>query len=148
MAGETLAYFHERILEVLGENTPVMAMGDFNDEPFNESLTDYADAVRSPSIVAGGHKPYFLNLMWSLMGKGIFSHYYDGPNMLDQFLVNKNFIKPDSPFKLVSVEVLRFPAMMSPGNQAPMRFGGMGQTVNLNGFSDHYPVQLVFEEKD
>lgn len=32
IAGETLAYFHQRALEVHGLNTPVLVMGDFNDE--------------------------------------------------------------------------------------------------------------------
>ena len=31
IAGETLGYFHERVLEVHGSHTPVLAMGDFND---------------------------------------------------------------------------------------------------------------------
>jgi hypothetical protein len=42
IAGETLAYFHQRIWEVHGKETPVLAMGDFNDEPFDRSLVDYA----------------------------------------------------------------------------------------------------------
>ena len=35
IAGETLAFFHERVLQVHGPATPVLAMGDFNDEPFD-----------------------------------------------------------------------------------------------------------------
>ena len=31
---ETLAYFHQRVWEVHGDDTPVLVMGDFNDEPF------------------------------------------------------------------------------------------------------------------
>jgi hypothetical protein len=31
IAGETLGYFHQRVLEVHGRQTPVLAMGDFND---------------------------------------------------------------------------------------------------------------------
>ncbi len=30
IAGETLAFFHQRALEVLGDDTPVLAMGDFS----------------------------------------------------------------------------------------------------------------------
>ena len=40
MAGETLSYFMERILEIRGE-IPKVVMGDFNDEPFNRSLMNY-----------------------------------------------------------------------------------------------------------
>ncbi|HKO64324.1 MAG TPA: hypothetical protein VJU13_03925, partial [Candidatus Nitrosocosmicus sp.] len=46
VAGETLGYFHQRILDVNEKdddrNTAILAMGDFNDEPFNRSITDYA----------------------------------------------------------------------------------------------------------
>jgi predicted extracellular nuclease len=55
VAGETLSYFHKRILEQnsddeeeeLEQNTPILVMGDFNDEPFNRSVTDYALATTS-----------------------------------------------------------------------------------------------------
>jgi predicted extracellular nuclease len=46
VAGETLGYFHQRILDVNEKdddrNTAILAMGDFNDEPFSRSITDYA----------------------------------------------------------------------------------------------------------
>ena len=47
IAGETLAFFHERVLQVHGAATPVLAMGDFNDEPFDLSLVQYASAPDS-----------------------------------------------------------------------------------------------------
>jgi endonuclease/exonuclease/phosphatase family metal-dependent hydrolase len=33
IAGETLGFFHDRVLEMHGPATPVLVMGDFNDEP-------------------------------------------------------------------------------------------------------------------
>jgi predicted extracellular nuclease len=100
MAGETFAYFHQRVLEVKGDTTPVLAMGDFNDEPFNTSLVNYALSQRVPSIVLKGQNPYFLNLMWALMGKGLGTLYFDGPNVLDQFLINKNWLKSTARFRV------------------------------------------------
>jgi len=145
MAGETLAYFHERILEVHGSETPVLAMGDFNDEPFNESLVSYALAERTKSKVLRGRIPYFLNLMWPLLGQGLLTHYYEGPNVLDQFLANKNLLKSDSPIKILPESV----SIFKPGNSAtPVRFGGMGKPVNLNGFSDHFPIEVWISEAD
>ena len=97
IAGETLAYFHERILEVHGATTPVLAMGDFNDEPFDRSLTDYAQSTRNRTKVIRGVTPRFLNLMWPLMGQGLGSFWFDNdPNLLDQFLANENLLKSDS----------------------------------------------------
>jgi hypothetical protein len=30
----------------------------------------------------------------------------------------------------------------------PIPFGGMGKPVNQNGFSDHFPVEVVLTEAD
>ena len=149
MAGETLAYFHQRILEVKGETTPVLAMGDFNDEPFNDSLVNYALCQRVPNLVVRGKDPYLLDLMWSLMGKGLGTLYYDGPNLLDQFLVNKNWLKTTSSFKIVpdSVNIVKLAPMVDKNGQ-PIPFGGMGKPVNKNGFSDHFPIEIGVREAD
>lgn len=149
MAGETLAYFHQRILEVKGDTTAVMAMGDFNDEPFSASLVKYALSQRTSNAVTHARIPYLYNLMWPILGTRAGTLYYDGPNLLDQFLVNKNFLKGNSVFKVKpdSPAIVCFPEMVSRKDQ-PIPFGGMGKPVNPNGFSDHFPIQLVVTEKD
>lgn len=149
MAGETLAYFHQRALEVKGDATPVIAMGDFNDEPFSASLADYALGLRLADLVAKGRNPYFLNLMWPMMGKGLGTLYFNGPNLLDQFLINKNWLQPASFFKVKtdSATIIKFPEMMNKKGE-PIPFGGMGKPVNQNGFSDHFPVEVVVNEAD
>jgi hypothetical protein len=48
IAGETLAYFHQRVWEVHGDETPALALGDFNDEPFDSSLVQHALSTRQP----------------------------------------------------------------------------------------------------
>ena len=35
IAAETLSYWNERIFEILGEDVPIIVMGDFNDEPYS-----------------------------------------------------------------------------------------------------------------
>ncbi len=42
LAAETLAYWHERIVEIKGEDANIIVMGDFNDEPYNRSIREYA----------------------------------------------------------------------------------------------------------
>jgi len=37
-----VSYFHQRAREVHGDATPALAMGDFNDEPFDTSLVLHA----------------------------------------------------------------------------------------------------------
>jgi hypothetical protein len=152
IAGETLAYFHERILEVKGSETPVLAMGDFNDEPFDPSLVDYALSTRSSQKVLNAKVPHFLNLMWQITGQNLGTHYFDNlPNVLDQFLANKNLVKENAPIAAQpdSVEVVRFPEMVSQGDYPkPVPFGGMGKPVNENGFSDHFPIAVTLIEQD
>lgn len=153
IAGETLAYFHQRILQVHGGQTPVLAMGDFNDEPFDASLTTYALSNRNRTRVIGASSPRLLNLMWSHVGQGIASHYYDNlPYNLDQFLANKNMLKKNSLLCVIpeSVTIHQFPEMFDASKKypVPIRFGGMGKKINLNGFSDHYPISLTVREAD
>jgi len=42
IAGETLSYYLDRIQDIRGEDTPIIVMGDFNDTPYDRSLTEYA----------------------------------------------------------------------------------------------------------
>ena len=86
IAAETLSYWHKRIQEIRGEDIATLIMGDFNDEPFSRSITDYALAGRSETKVLEAETPRFLNLMWQVLGTGAGTHYFDNfPNVLDQF---------------------------------------------------------------
>lgn len=94
IAGETLAYFHQRVLEIHGETTPVLAMGDFNDEPFDVSLVRHALSTRQKAKVTSAREnPLLWNLMWPAAGTPDGTYYYQSqPNVLDQFLVNKHMV--------------------------------------------------------
>ncbi len=149
MAGETLAYFHQRIKEVQGNDTAVIAVGDFNDEPFNRALVDYALSERTAARVENAQNPMFLNMMWPISGQGLGSFYYNNtPNMLDQFLLSKGIVSGSSHFTVIpdSTQIVRFPEMVKPGDYpTPIRFG-RGDNPNLDGFSDHFPVALKLQE--
>ncbi|MDD7969308.1 endonuclease/exonuclease/phosphatase family protein [Actinomycetospora lemnae] len=151
IAGETLAYFHQRALEVLGPDTPAIAMGDFNDEPFDTSLSIHALATRQHQKVVDADNPYFWNLMWPLAGAPDGSFYYQGvPNQLDQFLVNKNMIGTAARISVQpgSVEILRYPDTFEGKYRKPRMFGGMGKKVDQHGYSDHFPIGLTLTEAD
>lgn len=150
IAGETLAYFHERIREVQNDdNVAVLAMGDFNDEPSNRSLTDYALSERLRTRVTRARSAKFLNLMWPILGQGIGTHYHENsPNVLDQFLVSKGLLTGRSGLAAIleSVEVLRFPEMVKEGDySAPKRFGRKA-SLDIDGFSDHFPISLRLKQ--
>jgi hypothetical protein len=151
IAAETLAYFHERALEVHGDNTPVLAMGDFNDEPFDTSLVIHALSQRQRVKVANAESPFLWNLMWPQLGAAEGTFYYGSvPFLFDQILVNQNMLA-GSPVSVVadSVRLLSFAGMVETGDYPrPVRFGGMGHALNQNGFSDHLPIGMVVEEAD
>jgi Endonuclease/Exonuclease/phosphatase family len=118
IAGETLGYFHQRVLEVHGLQTPVLAMGDFNDEPFDVSLVRHALSTwQRAKVVTARENPLLWNLMWPIAGSADGSFYFDNqPNMLDQFLVNKNMATGDATIKadLATAQILKPPAMVDP----------------------------------
>ncbi|GAA3386347.1 endonuclease/exonuclease/phosphatase family protein [Cryptosporangium minutisporangium] len=144
IAGETLSYFHQRVLEIHGPDTPVLAMGDFNDEPFDPSLTLHALSTRQQRKVVRARIPLLWNLMWPRMGEPEGTFYYDEtPNQLDQFLVNKAMATQDSRLRVEAdtVEILRFPETVAAGvYPAPRPFGGMGKKIDQDGYSDHFPI--------
>jgi len=132
-------------------------MGDFNDEPCNRSLQEYALSERVEKRVKSKRcsNPYFLNLMWPLMGTGVGTHHFDGlAGMLDQFLVNRPLLRSDSPLLVEkgSVEILQLPEMIATTGQnkgGPRRFGRPSKpdTFDETGFSDHFPICVVVKEQ-
>lgn len=154
IAAETLAYFHQRALEVLPRTTPLLAMGDFNDECWSRSLVEYALSVQQRAKVLNANaRPLLLNMMWEAAGRREGSLYFDHmPNLLDQFLVNGNMLVADSPIRAVegSARISAFPEMRMTGDYpGPVKFGGMGKTpANPKGFSDHFPIEMQVNEAD
>jgi endonuclease/exonuclease/phosphatase family metal-dependent hydrolase len=148
-AGETLAYYHKRILEEHGDNPAIVTMGDFNDEPFNRSITDYALSENNPAKVLNAKNPVFFNLMWDYLAKGEGTFFFDRPNVLDQFLISKGILNKKSGFKYKenSTRIEIFPGMSTTGDyKKPVKFGRPGNGLNEKGFSDHFPISMVIEE--
>lgn len=149
IAGETLAYWHERILAHLGGDTPIVALGDFNDEPFDRSLSSYALAERMEDKVvsARSRNPYFFNLSWSTLGEGAGTHFFDGWNVLDQALVNRPLLRAAARLRYVrgSFAVARDPWRLKNGR--PRRFSRPSAGVDVEGSSDHLPIAFALREE-
>ena len=48
-----------------------------------------------------------------------------------------------------TAQILKPPAMVHPGlYPKPIPYGGMGDPVNQNGFSDHFPITMTVTEVD
>ena len=151
IAGETLSYWIERITDIVGGEPTVLVMGDFNDEPFDVSLTDFALSARTTRRVLNGRNPYLYNLMWPLMGQGISSYVYGNqPNMLDQLLVTKGMLRQSASIRVLrdTVEVIRLPGMAAGQYNTPRRFGrpSKASTYDPTGYSDHFPVVVTLRE--
>ncbi|MFW9924825.1 MAG: endonuclease/exonuclease/phosphatase family protein [Candidatus Thorarchaeota archaeon] len=152
VAGETLAYWNSRIHEIVGSLAPIIVMGDFNDEPFNRSLTEYALSSNTEEKVINAQKgtPRLFNMMWKEMSKGIGTNYYQNfPAMLDQFLVSKAFLVEEGEFyvKKKFVEIIREDKMMDGKYGSPKRFGRPSNNLDLNGYSDHFPIGMRIIER-
>jgi endonuclease/exonuclease/phosphatase family metal-dependent hydrolase len=161
IAGETLSYFHERCreFEPEGEAIPAIAIGDFNDEPADISISVHALGARIRKQVTRSRSvPRFLNLSWFLYGDrevgGTF--YFDGDdtyNLLDQVLVSKGLLVQTSPLRVLeeTLKIERPPEMTVAGDYPrPRRFGlpkGNPATVDKDGFSDHFPVSVAVRER-
>lgn len=164
-AGETLGYWHQRIREEVGDDAAILAMGDFNDEPFDASLRFNAVAWRERGDVERGRSAQFYNLAWEYItfeatdevGKKRLlngTYYYAGDgNLLDQFLVGKPLLTGSAPYRLVdgSAKVETYPEMVSKSvSQGAIRFGlpkgDAARNVNLNGYSDHFPISVKLTE--
>ncbi len=70
-------------------------MGDFNDNPFNKSITQYLMAINNKVFVKSNRVrlKYFYNVMHRFLdaqiGTFVFGNEY---NMLDQFMISKSIL--------------------------------------------------------
>lgn len=156
LAGETLSYWHMRIREEIDDDVAIIAMGDFNDEPFDRSLCEYALSYMSKAKVRNARNPTFFNLMWSMLGQRLGSHYFDNfPNLLDQFLISRGMILNQTPLRVRdgSPRIEAFAEMTRTGQYpGPVRFGRpfvngrKDPDFDGTGYSDHFPISLIVEE--
>lgn len=164
MCGETLAYWHERIIEELGRDTAIVVMGDFNDEPFDRSVREYALSVREPEkLLNAREKQYFLNMMWEVMGYRLGTHSYDNiPGVLDQFWINRAILTGNGPFTRAALSpalsdeipppatAIHSPEWMRMNSDylKPRRFGrpSTSRGIDREGVSDHFPILMKLDE--
>jgi endonuclease/exonuclease/phosphatase family metal-dependent hydrolase len=147
-------------------NRNVLLMGDFNDDPFNRSLTDYllaskdldkveeelkaGEGRQTPTIKAYlEREPVLFNLSWPFLGTpDLGTLFYAGysantMNVFDQFMVSRGlyFGKSGLKAKPDSVQIFR-PAEMATGDKKrPKAF----DKKTMKGYSDHFPVEMVVE---
>ncbi len=157
IAAETMSYWLERINEKRGSDVAVLAMGDFNDEPFSRAIAEYGLSTNSPTKVLNSRAPRMFNLMWPFLGRGMGTFYFENfPYIFDQFLASKGLLKNSSKIKLVNdeagnykVAIEIYDEMKSGGDYpSPIFFSRPSEKSSFNpeGFSDHYPISVILEE--
>lgn len=164
-AGETLGYWHERIRDKKGPDAAVIAMGDFNDDPFDASLQVHATALRERGDVERARSAKFYNLAWRYLTQTVTDRrgnrrsldgtlYYGGdPSVFDQILVGRGLLAGGGRLRVVdaSVRIEAFPEMVDHRvSEGSIRFGlpkgNVAENVNADGFSDHFPVSVLIRE--
>ncbi|CAM1333401.1 endonuclease/exonuclease/phosphatase family protein [Tenacibaculum aestuariivivum] len=150
ISAETLSYWVMRIQEILGDKVPIIVMGDFNDEPFDRSLTEYALSTNNLEKVKAGRNPYLYNLMWELAGNRLGTYVYgSNSSILDQILVSKGLLFSNSNIQIGSetAKIEVFKGMLKGKYKVPVRFKVSDKKYNTNGFSDHLPISIKLTEK-
>ena len=117
------------------EEDYTVVMGDFNDYPSNESITNLI------------YNEGFINLMTNKFTTGLGSYNYKGNWIwLDQILISKNFLFPQT--SVISSGSFKRDFMLyknKNGDSLPSRtFGG---DKWYGGFSDHLPIYFKFQFK-
>lgn len=142
----------------------MILMGDFNDEPYDRSITNYLQASKDLDHIEEGFrrsgnnfKPeiksylqreaYLFNCMWALMGNSdtgthFFSQSINPMNLLDQFIVSRGLYFGKQKLQIDLTKIKIFTDIMScPEKRRPRLFDkNTGQ-----GFSDHYPIETVIK---
>ncbi len=138
------AHIHE-VLEG-NENSYVIVMGDFNDEPDDKSLVQGLESVGvlgelTHKNLFNLHHRYYLEKKGSVAHKGIWKMY-------DQILVNKNCLFWDNPLvNMYSGKILHKKWMMYKDKKSGALFPNKTYSGDKyhQGYSDHLPVYINFE---
>lgn len=123
----------------------ILIMGDMNDEPTDESIYEILGAKSVSSYC----KLHNINYAMKQEGKGTYC--YQGVySMLDNLIVSENLLRRTKGFRLYSDSGFIFsPDFISYTDKKGVRMPSRSYSGNhyTGGFSDHYPVYMIFYKK-
>lgn len=136
---------------------PIVLLGDFNDEPFSPSITDYLMATYDKHYVATQQdvdKVALYNCAWEgLQGQRPGSLYYKRSlttkwSILDQIIISPHLLHVDSAIRYVpaSFEVIQDVSADCHGRPfACAGYSDAGELEWHDGYCDHFPVGIAPE---
>lgn len=140
----------DKILSV-NPNSLILIMGDFNDEPTNNSILNtlkarpvLCDTITGDST-AGDSEALF-NLAYGLYNEGQGTYKYkDDWNMLDQIMISHNLLTGKLHYICNSFGIYKPEFLVThSGKYEGTPFPAYGGNKYLGGFSDHFPVIAKF----
>jgi predicted extracellular nuclease len=137
-AAKVLKTFIEQ-LWITKPNANIIVIGDFNDEPSNNSIANELLMASHPA-----NEINLFNLAYQDHSEGKGSYNFRGKwNMLDQIIVSKSLADNSGNWQVGSFEIFRREFMVYKGDKygdAPNRtYGG---PIYYGGISDHFPVRV------
>lgn len=135
-AAQVLMNARDSILK-LNPGMELLAMGDFNDEPTNNS-------IQSLSYKEGNAVNGFVDLMDSLKAAGDGSyHYKKEKDLIDQFLVTHSF-QAKKTYYVGSARILKldYATGVNYKDDAPGPLHTYAGSRYIGGYSDHYPIYV------
>ena len=133
------------------KNSEIIIIGDFNDEPGNESVLKILDAQPYDCNAAGSLQNYrndniLLNTAYESFkeGKGTYK-YRDDWNMLDQIIISSDLIFGKVKYLCNSFQIFKPDYLVThSGKYKGTPFPTYGGNKYLGGYSDHFPVTAKF----
>ncbi len=120
----------------------IVIMGDFNDEPVNESITE---VLRAKGDTTDEDATVLFNPAHAHYHRGLGSlAYRDAWSLFDQIILSRAWLKDETGWRFVEFKIFRPAYLTTPYGQYkgyPLRTYA-GNTY-LGGYSDHFPVYIV-----
>ncbi len=137
-----------KITQILNSDSSsnIIAIGDFNDLPSNESIHKILNAKQIDC--EGNNDNLLYNVAYKLFQKGKGTYKYKKHwNMLDQMIISKSLLdKKNTDYECNSFEIIHPNFMITKTGKykgtAKPTYGGRKY---LGGFSDHFPIGAKFE---
>lgn len=129
---------HQEIATIEEENPKIIIMGDFNDNPDDDSIQKHLVTEN------------FKNPMLNLYNKGFGASKFYGKWMLfDQIILSRNFFSEKKyEYRYKEAFIFNAPFLTNPrGRHKSEPFRTYSGKYYQGGYSDHFPVYVVLEKK-